>query len=342
MASVLVTGGAGYIGSHMVKALLEAGYRVVTLDDLSGGYRDAVVGGDFLQGDIGDTALVRELLGRYQVSAVMHFASFIQVGESVTNPAKYYDNNVARTVRLLGAMQRCGVLKFIFSSSAAVYGEPLQVPIPETHPLVPVNPYGRSKLMVEQMLADFDRAYSLRSVSLRYFNAAGADPAASLGERHEPETHLIPLVLKAASGSLPDIKVFGRDYDTPDGTCVRDYVHIADLCQAHLLALERLLDGGTTVTCNLGNGQRFLGSGSDCRGGTCHKTSNSRHRRSPPGRRSGAPGGRRRACPCAPGLATSLPRPGNHPGACLGMGNKGIASRLRWSRTAVLRCITSE
>ena len=257
LATVLVTGGAGYIGSHMVKALLEARHKVVTLDDLSAGHRDAVVGGEFVQGDIGDPVLLREVLSGHGVSAVMHFASFIQVGESVTNPAKYYDNNVARTVRLLGAMQRCGVLKFIFSSSAAVYGEPLQVPIPETHPLVPVNPYGRSKLMVEQMLADFDRAYSLRSVSLRYFNAAGADPAASLGERHEPETHLIPLVLKAASGSLPDIKVFGRDYDTPDGTCVRDYVHIADLCQAHLLALESLLDGGPTAAYNLGNGHGF-------------------------------------------------------------------------------------
>lgn len=256
-ATVLVTGGAGYIGSHMVKALLASGLKVVTMDDLSGGYRDAVPGGSFVQGDIGDSQLVERVLREHQVSAVMNFASFIQVGESVTDPGKYYRNNLVNTVKLLDAMKSAGVGKFIFSSSAAVYGEPEEVPIPETHPKAPLNPYGRSKWMVEQILGDLDRAWGLKSVSLRYFNAAGADPGGTLGERHEPETHLIPLVLSAASGARPDIKVFGRDYDTPDGTCIRDYVHVTDLCQAHLLALQCLLDGGDSAAFNLGNGNGF-------------------------------------------------------------------------------------
>ena len=255
--TVLVTGGAGYIGSHMVKTLLEAGHGVVTLDNLGGGFRDSVRGGSFIEGDISDSQLVARVLRKHEVSAVMHFASFIQVGESVTNPGKYYRNNLADTVLLIETMRACAVQKFIFSSSAAVYGEPEMVPIPETHPKSPVNAYGRTKWMVEQMLSDLDRAGDFRSVSLRYFNAAGADPSGILGERHEPETHLIPLVLRVALGMAPNIKIFGCDYDTPDGTCIRDYVHVVDLCQAHLLALNSLLEGGESAAFNLGNGRGF-------------------------------------------------------------------------------------
>ena len=255
--TVLVTGGAGYIGSHMVKALLEADYRVVTVDDLGNGHRDAVLGGEFIHGDIADRQLVQRTLTQYQVSAVMHFAAYIQVAESVADPGRYYRNNVAATVHLLEAMRACGVNRLIFSSSAAVYGEPQHTPIAESHPKAPRNPYGRCKWIVEEMLADLDRALGFRSVSLRYFNAAGADPSGLLGERHEPETHLIPLALKAAAGVLPELKVYGRDYDTADGTCIRDYIHVTDLCEAHLLALKVLLDGGESAAYNLGNGEGY-------------------------------------------------------------------------------------
>lgn len=255
--TILVVGGAGYIGSHMVKMLLGRGYGVTTLDNLSTGHRDAVLGGEFVLGDLADRALLDKLFSERRIDGVMHFASFIQVGESVQNPARYYENNVVNTLNLLDAMVAHDVKRFIFSSSAAVYGEPIRVPIDETHPKNPINPYGRSKWMVEQMLADYDRAYGLKSVSLRYFNAAGADPEGRLGERHEPETHLIPLVLQAASGRRESVQVFGRDYDTPDGTCIRDYVHVTDLCEAHLLALDRLLQGGASAAFNLGNGNGF-------------------------------------------------------------------------------------
>lgn len=253
---VLVVGGAGYIGSHMVKRLGQLGCRVTTLDDLSSGHNDAVLSGDFVQGSVADEGLLNRLLGR-GFDAVMHFASFIQVGESVRQPARYYINNVVNTLTLLEAMRSHGVLNFIFSSTAATFGEPKYTPIDERHPQRPINPYGRTKLIVEQVLADYDAAYGLKSVCLRYFNAAGADPEGVLGERHEPETHLIPLVLQAASRRRPHISVFGRDYDTPDGTCIRDYVHVADLCDAHWLALQALMTGRPSQRFNLGNGNGF-------------------------------------------------------------------------------------
>lgn len=254
---VLVVGGAGYIGSHMVKTLLSQGHEVVTFDNLSGGYRDAVLGGVFVQGDLADQLALDAVFKAHQPQAVMHFASFIQVGESVRRPDMYYRNNFSNTLNLLDAMVAHNVKHFIFSSTAAVFGEPDYVPIDEAHPNRPVNPYGRSKWMVEQILADYDHAFGLKSVCLRYFNAAGADPEGQLGERHEPETHLIPLILQAASGRRPEISVFGRDYDTPDGTCVRDYIHIVDLCSAHLLALQHLAKGGASEHFNLGNGEGF-------------------------------------------------------------------------------------
>ena len=253
---VLVAGGAGYIGSHMVKMLGKQGCSVTTLDDLSSGHCDAVLCGEFVQGDMADRVLLDSLLSQ-GFDAVMHFASFIQVGESVQQPAKYYQNNVVNTLTLLDAMRAHGVSRFIFSSTAATFGEPQYTPIDERHPQQPINPYGRTKLMVEQILADYEKAYGLRSVALRYFNAAGADPEGQLGERHDPETHLVPLVLQAASGRRPHIGVFGRDYDTPDGTCIRDYIHIEDLCSAHWLALQSLMGGGASQAYNLGNGQGF-------------------------------------------------------------------------------------
>lgn len=255
--NILVVGGAGYIGSHMVKTLGQLGCQVTTLDNLSGGHRDAVLHGRFVQGDIADRALLDRLLGETRFDAVMHFASFIQVGESVTAPTKYYQNNVVNTLNLLDAMVAADVKRFIFSSTAAIFGEPQSALIGEQHRQQPINPYGRTKLMVEQALADYDVAYGLKSVCLRYFNAAGADPDGQIGERHDPETHLIPLVLQAASGRRPHIAVYGRDYDTPDGTCIRDYVHINDLCSAHWLAVQSLVGGAGSQAYNLGNGSGF-------------------------------------------------------------------------------------
>ncbi len=257
MAHVLIVGGAGYIGSHMVLALDQAGHRVTVLDDLSSGHREAVLAGRLIEGSLGDGQLLDGLLASDPPDAVMHFAAFIEVGESVRDPGKYYRNNFAATQVLLDAMRRHGVDAFIFSSTAAIFGEPRYVPIDEAHPKGPINPYGRSKWMVEQLLEDYDRAYGLRAVALRYFNAAGADPEGRVGERHDPETHLIPLVLQAASGRRESITVFGEDYDTPDGTCIRDYIHVVDLCQAHLLALDALLDGAPSARYNLGNGAGY-------------------------------------------------------------------------------------
>ncbi|MDT8307999.1 MAG: UDP-glucose 4-epimerase GalE [Bacteroidales bacterium] len=254
---LLVVGGAGYIGSHMVKRLLRDGHEITTFDDFSSGHRDAIVGGEVVEGSLTDKVLLDALFRTHGFDAVFHFASFIQVGESVLQPAKYYRNNLSNTLNLLDIMVRYGVLRFVFSSTAAVYGEPLHVPIVETHPLAPLNPYGTSKAMVEQVLRDYEDAYHFHSISLRYFNACGADPEGELGERHEPETHLIPLALQAVLGQRGALTVFGRDYDTPDGTCIRDYVHVEDLCQAHVLALHHLMDGGVGDVFNLGNGAGF-------------------------------------------------------------------------------------
>jgi UDP-glucose 4-epimerase len=251
--AVLVIGGAGYIGSHMVLDLLRADYPVVTLDDLSRGHRELLPGGDFIEGDMGNPADLKRVFRQYPVKAVMHFAAHSQVGESVVHPLMYYRNNVANTVTLLEAMLQAGIRHFIFSSSAAVYGEPGNAPITESHPCAPTNPYGTTKLTVEHILHDVSQASDLNYCSLRYFNAAGADAAGNIGERHEPETHLIPLVLQVATGARASIKIFGDDYPTPDGTCLRDYIHVSDLTRAHLLALESLLQGGGSATYNLGN-----------------------------------------------------------------------------------------
>jgi UDP-glucose 4-epimerase len=254
---VLVVGGAGYIGSHMVRLLLDAGVRPLVLDDLSAGFADAVSGADLVTGDAGDRVLLDRLFGEHRVDAVMHFASLIQVGESVIRPDIYYENNVGKTLTLLGAMARHGVKSFIFSSTAAIFGEPLGGLIDEAHPQAPINPYGRTKWIVENVLPDYESAYGIRHVCLRYFNAAGAQPDGSLGERHEPETHLIPLAIRAALGRGPALKLYGDDYPTPDGTCVRDYIHVRDLASAHLLALSHLRGGGASLKLNLGNGSGY-------------------------------------------------------------------------------------
>lgn len=254
---ILVVGGAGYIGSHMVKQLALSNHDVITLDNLSCGYEDAVKYGELTVGDLGNKDTLDQLFSAHQFDAVMHFAAFIEVGESVLNPAKYYQNNVANTQVLLDAMVKHGVRDFIFSSTAAIFGEPEYTPIDEKHSKHPINPYGRTKLMVEQILEDYDNAYGLKSTCLRYFNAAGADPDGELGERHNPESHLVPLILQAASGRREDIKIFGQDYPTEDGTCVRDYVHINDLCEAHSLALTRMQETNQSARYNLGNGKGF-------------------------------------------------------------------------------------
>jgi len=257
MQTILVVGGAGYIGSHMVKALAQAGYATLTLDNLSTGFADAVQHGELVIGSMADRNLLDLLFYRHQIAAVMHFAAYSQVGESARDPARYYRNNVAATQVLLDAMVAHDIRHLVFSSTAAVYGNPQCLPLDEAHPKAPINPYGRSKWMVEQILADYDAAYGLNSIALRYFNAAGADPDGRLGERHAPETHLIPLVLQAGLGKRDAITVFGTDYDTEDGTCIRDYIHIEDLCNAHLLALQTLLDGTASNVYNLGNGTGF-------------------------------------------------------------------------------------
>jgi len=257
MIKILVIGGAGYIGSHMVVRLLQENAEITTFDNLSAGYRDSVLGGKFIEGDLADINLLDKVFRENDFDVVMHFASFIEVGESIISPAKYYFNNVTNTQNLLDAMVKHGVLNFIFSSTAAIFGEPQYVPIDEKHSMNPINPYGRTKLIVEQMLADYDHAYGMKSIALRYFNAAGADPETRIGERHIPESHLIPLVLQAASGRRKSISIFGQDYDTPDGSCLRDYIHICDLCEAHWLAIKKLKYNHESAAYNLGNGNGF-------------------------------------------------------------------------------------
>jgi UDP-glucose-4-epimerase GalE len=252
--TVVVAGGAGYIGSHMVRMLRESGFHPVVIDNLATGHADAVHGAVFRQGDIGDRALVAAVLREFRPRCVMHFAASSLVGESTQQPARYWHNNVVQTLSLLDAMLEQGVQQFIFSSSAAVYGNPQQTPIPEGHPRLPINPYGKTKLAVELALEDYGRAHGLQWVSLRYFNAAGAHPDGSLGERHEPETHLIPLLLQAASGRRASVARFGGAHATPDGSCIRDYVHVQDLCDAHLQALRGLEAGTAGGAYNLGNG----------------------------------------------------------------------------------------
>lgn len=255
MSTVLVTGGAGYIGSHAVKELTRQGVRVVVYDNLSAGHRGAVGGAHALvDGDIHDTARVRATIREHGADAVMHFAAWLSVGDSVRDPAGYYRNNVFGAVSVLEAMVAEGVRYFVFSSTAAVFGDPVETPITEAHPTTPINAYGETKLAVERALPHFETAYGMRSVALRYFNAAGADPDGELGEDHAPEQHLIPRAIDAALGRS-DFAIFGEDYETPDGTCLRDYIHVTDLAAAHLLALEALRAGAASTRYNLGNGR---------------------------------------------------------------------------------------
>lgn len=254
--TILVTGGAGYIGSHTVRLLASQGRKVVVLDNLVFGHERAIIdpGVELVVGDTGDRVLVSSLFEKHRFDAVVHFAAFAYVGESVTDPLKYYRNNTAEPLVLLDVMRRFDCKVFVFSSTCATYGVPQSLPIRESNPQEPINPYGRSKLMVEWILADCDKAWGLRSACLRYFNASGCSDDGRIGEDHDPETHLIPRVLMALTGEIDRIEVFGTDYETPDGTCIRDYIHVADLADAHSLALDKLLAGGGSIHCNLGTG----------------------------------------------------------------------------------------
>ncbi|MBR1980512.1 UDP-glucose 4-epimerase GalE [Candidatus Proelusimicrobium excrementi] len=257
MKNVLVVGGAGYIGSHAVKMLKEKGYNAVVYDNLSKGHRQAVRGMEFVKGDLGDKKKLAAVFKKYNIDAVMHFAAFIEVGESVKEPARYYNNNIVKVISLLDAMVENGVKYFVFSSTAATFGEPVEAKISERHPQNPINPYGQTKLMVEKVLKDYDKAYGLKSSVLRYFNAAGAEDGGKIGESHTPETHLLPIILQAASGKRDSIKIFGEDYPTKDGSCIRDFVHVNDLSSAHILALEKMFRTNESDDFNLGSGEGF-------------------------------------------------------------------------------------
>lgn len=257
MTNILVIGGAGYIGSHTVKMLVNKGFNVTVYDNLSKGHRKAVKGTVFVKGDLGDKKKLAKVFAQYKINAVMHFAAFTEVGESVKEPAKYYNNNVVKVLNLLDAMNEAGVKYFVFSSTAATFGEPQTPRISESHPQNPINPYGQTKLAVEKILKDYDTAYGIKSAVLRYFNAAGADDSGFIGEAHEPESHLIPIILQAAKGVRESIKVFGTDYPTKDGTCVRDFVHVNDLSSAHILALQRMMKLNVSDDFNLGGGSGF-------------------------------------------------------------------------------------
>ena len=260
---ILVTGGAGYVGSHTVRRLLEAGHDVWVYDSLVTGHAESVPADRLIRGNLHDGALLRQVFRDRRIESVVHFAAHCYVGESVTDPAKYYRNNVGGTLELLDAMRETGARHVVFSSTCATYGIPLQVPITEDEPQKPINPYGFTKLAIERALADYSNAYGLRFAALRYFNAAGASPSGDIGEHHEPETHLIPLVLQVALGVRPQIDVYGTDYSTPDGTCIRDYIHVDDLAEAHILALEKLTTGSPLSTldsqlfCNVGVGRGY-------------------------------------------------------------------------------------
>jgi UDP-glucose 4-epimerase len=254
--SILITGGAGYIGSVTTELLRTRGEQVVVIDNLSRGHRDAVAPEvPFYEGNAGDRELVMRIVREHDIDACIHFAAFAYVGESVTEPGLYYENNVEQGIRLLGALLASGVRRFVFSSTCATYGEPQRIPISEQQPQLPTNPYGWSKLFLERIMSDYDRSYELRFIALRYFNAAGATP--ERGERHDPETHLIPLVLKVARGETKKVTVFGNDYPTKDGTCVRDYIHVSDLAAGHALSLDYLRAGNPSTAINLGNGQGY-------------------------------------------------------------------------------------
>lgn len=255
--AILVTGGLGYVGSHAVKQLVDRGEQVICLDNLVFGHKEAASGSKVVIGDIGDQALLRQVFSTHKIDSVMHFAAFAAVGESVENPQKYYLNNISKSLAILEVMLEFDVKMMIFSSSAATFGEPEVVPIPEDHPQNPTNPYGRSKLMLEHILKEYEHAYGLRSISLRYFNASGADPSGLIGEDHTPEHHLIPLIIQVALGQRPQVKIFGTDWPTSDGTCVRDYVHVSDLAQAHLRGLDALRQGKETTAYNLGSGSGY-------------------------------------------------------------------------------------
>jgi len=256
MSAILVTGGAGYIGSHVVKELLRQGHQPIVYDNLQTGHRKAIKNSQFIEGDLADSERLRKAFRSFSFDAVMHFAADCQVGESVENPLKYFNNNVKNSLQLIEIMEEVKTKKFVFSSSAATYGEPKEIPIPEDHPCHPTNPYGETKWIFERVLQSFYENARLSYISLRYFNAAGADPEGELGEDHSPETHLIPICIRAALNNEP-VSIYGTDYDTPDGTCIRDYIHVTDLAQAHILALKKLEQRGNSGIYNLGNGNGY-------------------------------------------------------------------------------------